>query len=259
MQRSRKLITGGALALAVLVGGGAAIAGTSGTSPQSESKTLLDDVAGRIGVQPAALEQALEDAYKAQIDAEVAAGNLDKERGEALKARIDGGEVPLLGLRLRGGHERGVEGDGDGKLERHERGGHGGPRMLLGIDAAATYLGLSEQELHEQLRAGKSLAEVATAQGKTADGLKAALTDALTTKLDEAVAAGKLTEERKAELLAKATEHLDDLIAGKLPERIRGEHRFEGPGAPPDAPLPPPDAPDAPDAPTVTETAAVPA
>lgn len=50
----------------------------------------------------------------------------------------------------------------------------GGTGDLLA--AAATYIGVSETALRDELRAGKSLAEVAVANGKTRDGLIAALT-----------------------------------------------------------------------------------
>jgi hypothetical protein len=50
----------------------------------------------------------------------------------------------------------------------------GGSGDLLA--AAATYIGVSEPALRDELRAGKSLAEVAVANGKTRDGLIAALT-----------------------------------------------------------------------------------
>jgi hypothetical protein len=46
--------------------------------------------------------------------------------------------------------------------------------------AAARYLGLSPQALRSQLEAGKSLAEIAAAQGKSVDGLKNFLLGALT-------------------------------------------------------------------------------
>lgn len=50
----------------------------------------------------------------------------------------------------------------------------GGPQLLA---AAATYIGISEADLHTELASGKSLADVATAHGKTRDGLIAVLTD----------------------------------------------------------------------------------
>ena len=46
------------------------------------------------------------------------------------------------------------------------------------LGVAATYIGITEAALRTELEAGKSLAEVAAANGKTRDGLIAALTAA---------------------------------------------------------------------------------
>jgi len=51
--------------------------------------------------------------------------------------------------------------------------GAGGFQRVL--EAGAEYLGLSAQDLQTQLKAGKSLADVAQTQGKSVDGLKEAL------------------------------------------------------------------------------------
>ena len=62
-------------------------------------------------------------------------------------------------------------------------GGPGGPRLGFGggpgprgdLGPAAKYLGVTDQQLFSDLRAGRSLADVAKAQNKSVDGLKAAL------------------------------------------------------------------------------------
>jgi hypothetical protein len=52
------------------------------------------------------------------------------------------------------------------------------------FDAAAKYVGLTDAQLAQQLAAGKSLAQVATAQGKSVDGLKQAIRDAVDAQLN---------------------------------------------------------------------------
>jgi polyhydroxyalkanoate synthesis regulator phasin len=78
--------------------------------------------------------------------------------------------------------------------------------------AAAKYLGLTEAELRTQLRSGKTLAQIATAQGKSVDGLKAAILADAKSRLDQAVAAGKLTPAQAKSILAELTAHLDGLV-----------------------------------------------
>ena len=72
---------------------------------------------------------------------------------------------------------------GEGRMQHHHRGGHH-LAVRASFAAAADYVGLSRAELLARLREGKSLAEVAEAEGKSVDGLKQAIKGALTARLD---------------------------------------------------------------------------
>jgi len=61
-----------------------------------------------------------------------------------------------------------------------EHGPFGGANLL---STAAAYIGISETDLRTALQSGKSLAQVAVENGKTRDGLIAALTQAATTQI----------------------------------------------------------------------------
>jgi len=227
----RKLVAGAA-GLAVLAGsGGAYAAGQSGPvtskSPgagrAAAQKAFLDDVAKRLNVTRDELDAALKGAAEARIDAAVAAGKLTKEQGEAAKQRLAAG-VPLLpGL---GGGPRGGGGLGHGGP------GFGGPRFGLGLslksaEGAAKYLGITTAQLHEQLRDGKSLADIAKANNKSVDGLKAAIKDAATKRLDDAVKDGKLTQTQRDEMAATLDERIDDIVNLTPPDRpARPKHRW---------------------------------
>lgn len=192
----RRRATVGAVALAVLVGGGGAVAATQ-LGGAAEEQAIIDDAAARLGVEPAELSEALEQAYAARIDQAVADGRLTEEQAAELKERLADGELPLLAGPL------------------HHR--HGPHVLFHGLEAAAAYLELSEAELREQLRAGETLAEIATAQGKSVDGLEQALLEEARERLDEAVADERLTEERRQEILDRLAERIDDLVNGELP------------------------------------------
>ena len=77
---------------------------------------------------------------------------------------------------------------------------------------AADSLGLTRQALREQLRAGKSLAQIAADQHKSVDGLKQAILAAVKTRLDKAVAAGSLSADREQAILTKLAARLDVLL-----------------------------------------------
>ncbi len=91
--------------------------------------------------------------------------------------------------------------------DKHHDRGHerGDARGFLGdvLQASSQYLGVSADDLKAQLRAGKSLAEIANATpGKSRDGLIDALTRAANAHLKQAVDAGKLTAEQAEKLRA---------------------------------------------------------
>jgi hypothetical protein len=89
--------------------------------------------------------------------------------------------------------------------------------MFGGLGAAAKYLGLTDRQLFSGLRSGKSLADLAKAQNKSVDGLKAALKADETARLDQAVKAGRLTTDQRAKIEADLDQRLDDLINGTPP------------------------------------------
>jgi hypothetical protein len=66
--------------------------------------------------------------------------------------------------------------------------GFGGPGLEFG-SAAADYLGLELEELRERVADGRSLAEIARAEGKSVDGLEEALVAAFREHVDELVTA----------------------------------------------------------------------
>ena len=199
----RKVMLVGVAALAA-AGGGAAIAAATG-SPNDERKAVIDDAAKQLGVTPAKLSSALKKALENRVDAAVAAGRLTKDQGEALKKRIESDDYPALGLGFGLGH----------------RGGH--------LDAAAAYLGVSQDALRAQLEDGKTLADVAKAtKGKSVDGLVAALVADEKEKLDAAVKAGRLTQAQADAILADATARTTDLVNGTF--STEPHWRFGGPG-----------------------------
>lgn len=106
----------------------------------------------------------------------------------------------------------------DERLPARGSGGHGGGARLA---AAATALGVTEAELRTQLQAGKSLADVAQAEGVELDTLVSALVTAAEQRLAQAVTDGRLTQaqadERKAELQERITEQVQRTGLGRGP------------------------------------------
>ena len=211
MRRTRiaALTAAGAL---VAAGTGVAVATTSSDDPKQREQAVLTDAAKRLDVEPSELRDALANAEDAQLDADVKAGRLTQEQADAIKQKRAGSGT-VLGV--------GPGGPPDGLFFRH-RGGPGevhGPGEL--IDAAAKALGISREELFQRMRDGKSLSEIAKAEGKSIDDVKAAVKAAMKTQLDEAVKAGKLTQQQADDIASKSADHLEDF--GRFPpERPHG-------------------------------------
>jgi hypothetical protein len=97
-----------------------------------------------------------------------------------------------------------------------------------GAAAIAAYLGLTGDELRADLESGQTLAQVASAQGRTTAGLEAAIVADATANLGAAVAAGTLTSAQEATMLASLKAHLDDMVDSTGPPG----GRRGGPGGP---------------------------
>ncbi|MGH3070839.1 MAG: hypothetical protein ACRDNB_01050 [Gaiellaceae bacterium] len=215
MKKRTKLAAGAGAALAA-AGAGGAIAATQ-LSPNEESKAVVEDAAKQLGVDPARLSDALKQALENRIDEAVEDGSLTKEQGEAMKQRLEADDFPLFGGPLLGHPHKGF-----------------GLHVFGDLDAAASYLGLSEAALREQLRDGKTLADVAKDEGKSVDGLVDALVAEATKSLDAAVADGRLTKAQRDKLAAHLEQRAADMVNGVRPSfpGLRPGFRFPGPGGP---------------------------
>jgi hypothetical protein len=80
------------------------------------------------------------------------------------------------------------------------------------VAETAEVLGIEVDDVVEGLEDGKSLAQIAEEHGVSAEEYKTALTDAVEDKLADAVANGRITQERADEMLAKFTENADRII-----------------------------------------------
>ena len=211
MELKRKIVAGAAAALAV-GGAGAGIAATRmGSSPADESKAVISDAAQQLGIEPSRLSSALKKALEDRVDAAVAAGRITKAEGNDLKQRIESDEFPLFGPPILG-------------LGVH----HFGPFIFPGLSTAASYLGLSESQLRDKIDSGKSLAQIAKDEGKSVDGLVAALKDELKQHLDEAVSAGRLTKVQEDRILSDADRRIRDFVNMNLLRRPPGIEEWFG-------------------------------
>jgi hypothetical protein len=177
---------------------------------------VVNDAADQLGVQPSALTAALKQALENRVDAAVKAGQLTEAQGNELKQRIESGEVPLLGL----------GGPGPGRFgHRH------GPGAEL--QAAASYLGVTQAALRTSLMNGDTLADVAKDRGKSVDGLVTAMMNAEKKELAQAVKDGRLTDAQRDSIVSGLKARMTAIVNGTGGP---GGHRGPGFGPPPGAP-----------------------
>jgi hypothetical protein len=179
---------------AVLAAAVAAVVLAAGASSAlaADRPSLVDQVAARLGVTPEQLRSAFRATLVARVDAAVAAGTLTPEQGARLKDRI--AKANGLGLGAVAGKRKALG----------QRLGAKGP--------VAAYLGMTRAALVAELRKGQSLAQIATARGKSVDGLVAAMVAPLEARLAKAVENDRLTKQRADALLERITDRVERLV-----------------------------------------------
>ncbi|WP_239616002.1 hypothetical protein [Cohnella mopanensis] len=148
--------------------------------------TTLSKIAEEQGVSRENLKSAMTEAYNKKLEEQKQqyADNLDKMIDSDLKA---------------------------GKFE----GGRGGDRIDGDLTAVAKVLGLSADEVKAQLKAGKSLADLAADKGVDAQKLIDAQAATITASINEALQAGKLTQEQADKQLVNVADRAEKIVNGK--------------------------------------------
>jgi hypothetical protein len=238
----------GLVALAAVAFAGGAYAATQGAGPTTR-QAFLNDVANRLHVTPQQLTAALNGAATDQLQAQVKAGRLTQAQANALEQHLrQTGAMPAVPFGFfgpGGGPGFGAPGFGPPGL------GKGGPAPQLrhfavpfavagGIGPAATYLGLTDAQLLQQLSGGKSLAQIASAKGKSVTGLEQAISTAMKTRLNKLVANKMLTAAQEKQILSNLSARIASQVNQKgfaLPRFRAPALRFHGTmPAPPNAP-----------------------
>jgi hypothetical protein len=136
------------------------------------------------------------------------------------------------------------------------RGGHGGKFLGggMGMDAAASALGMSAEDVRSALMDGTTIAQLAERQGKNVDDVVAAMVKGATTRLDEAVEAGRITQAQADEMKGSLEERIRDFVQNGKPAGGRGWGMHRGPGGGPGEKTPGEDSPSTPSPSATTQS-----
>ena len=225
--RKRKLILGGTVTALFVAGGvyastafaqstspsaspstsasasaSASASGSASAKPNAPSSTFLSHLASRLNISQDQLTTAMKGAAHDAVNDAVAAGKLTQQQATQINQRIDSGKGPGFGF-------------GFGARPGGPRGAFGGGQA---IQAAAKALNMQPSDLMQQLRSGKTLAQIAQAQNVQLSTVTTAITNAVKPGLDQAVSSGKMTQQQETNIL-------NQISSGQFP----GGHAF-GPG-----------------------------
>ncbi len=203
MQR-RHLLIGALIGLPILLGGGVAAFAASGQSTTgSPAQAFIADVASHLGISTSTLQGAVQQARLDQVQKMLSAGKITSAQASQMETAIKSGQVGFGGMHARGGRMMGF---GGGAMQ-----------------AAATYLGVTPAQLRSDLQSGKSLSDIASAQsGKSATGLEAAITAAMQQQIQQAVSAGKLTQQQATQQQQQLQTFVQQFVARQGLGRAHG-------------------------------------
>ncbi|MBT9283505.1 MAG: hypothetical protein KM312_12865 [Hydrogenibacillus schlegelii] len=179
-----------------------------------QGKSLVD-IAKAHGIDEATLIDRLVAAKKEALDRLVQSGKIDQARADALLEQYKSDLPQRIEKAPSEAGKPFSRGKDDSPFKRgFDRGGFGphgfGPHAS--IADLADILGLQPDELQNELKNGKSLAQIAEAHGIAKADLIARLTDAVKQTLDERVQAGKMTQEQADQALAKFKQRVETMV-----------------------------------------------
>ena len=194
MRMARWALAAAAASALLLVGAGAfAAASGTGSGPTASAGAFLSDVASHLGVQPSALQSAIQQA------------DIDRIQGLQSSGKISAAQAQKAITSIQAGHWRWM-----GQGGRPGRGLLGRPLIVA---AAAGYLGMPADQVRSGLKGGRSLTALANGvPGKTPAGLQAAILSAVQSRLAQAVSAGQFTAARQQETLRGVQQRLPQLM-----------------------------------------------
>jgi hypothetical protein len=232
----KRMLAAGAIAGSVAVGAGAGALMFTPTLSSAQSTTTTPSATAEVGGRHGpgrggpALEVAAEalgiteDALRTELQAGKSIADVAKAKDVDVQKVIDA-IVADEKARLADAEEtlsaRVTE------MVNNAGGLRGGPGGLIkaGLDTVATAIGISETDLRTELRAGKTIAQIAEANDVTAQKVIDAIVAESTERIDAAVEKGTLTEERAADIKENLGERATSMVNETHPGRGHGPGR----------------------------------
>jgi hypothetical protein len=176
--------------------------------------------------QPAtAFDQSVRDALRPLINN----GTLNQSQVDAVVQALRNARPPFGDRDGWGRHDGWGRYDGwDRRDGWGRRGGWGyrdgwGRHRGFSFDTAANAIGISTDELAQELRSGRSIADVARSKNVDPQKVVDALVDRFRQRLDRAVASGRYTRAEADQILAQERTRITDMVNRRFTPRFRGD------------------------------------
>lgn len=153
-------------------------------------EVFLGKLSAILGIDEPKLEQSFKEAAMQSVDEGLRNGYLTQKQAEQIKERIEHGK--------RGFFDR----SWSFLVRRHRQ-------TQAMFEAMATRLGMSLEDLENQLETGKSLGELAREKGVSEDDLRKTVVGVVRPRLDQAAREGKITP-KMAEAILQRIEHPEE-------------------------------------------------
>lgn len=204
-QSGKRKLAGGLLATTLALTGGIAIVGAQTTTPMTAANTahasactaITNQLATNLGIDVAKLQAAEKATVNQAIDARLAANKITAQQAQVEHDKVNASaDVCTLKVGAKGAAGTRAK----GTVRKDE------------LQAAAKQLGITDQQLTQDLKSGKSLADEAAAHNIKTDDLKATLRATLKADLDKAIAAKTIDQAKEDKALAAFDAHADTLF-----------------------------------------------
>ena len=191
--RSAKLYIGAVAALAAAAVVGLVTVAAASPKPSSSPSAgsgaaqtycnnFVNHLASNLGKQPDQVRSAMSSAFDQTLADAVKAGALTQKQADAIKARRGSqactGAVGAIGRRAAG-------------------------RGQVGLAEYAKALGISQQELRQDLASGKTVKDVAAAKGMDENAFRSKLVSTVKSDLDPKVKSGQLTQDQENAIVSR--------------------------------------------------------
>jgi ribosomal protein S20 len=170
----------------------------------------LADIATSAGSTEQAVINLLVQQSTQRMDQAVSAGKMTQDQADQFKAKLSNQ------IKNRVENKGGFAGKGDGNRQ-------GGQFKVV-----ASFLGVDQQQLMTQLKGGSSLADIASAQGKTEQSLIDQLVSASSQPIDQEVSSGKITQDQADQMKAKLPDRIKQMVEQKgFGQKQDGQHQWK--------------------------------